>query len=173
MGMALTSCTVPAKGSPTFALSNTEIEMGIGIHGEPGRVRMTIKSADEITEMLALSIIEDSNYTRTVREWEEKKGEWVEIELTDAPLQRGDNILAFVNGMGGTPLSELYIVYRKLAEICEQQGLRIVRNLIGSYITSLDMQGCSITLLKVDEEMIKLWDAPVRTPSWCWGSFGK
>ncbi|MDJ0735534.1 MAG: dihydroxyacetone kinase subunit DhaK [Nostocaceae cyanobacterium] len=171
MGMALTSCTLPAKGSPSFVLSDTEVEMGIGIHGEPGRLRMQMKSADEITEMLALSIIEDSGYTRTLREWDEDKGEWVDVELTDPPLQTGNKILAFVNGMGGTPVSELYIVYRKLAEICKKQGLEIVRNLIGSYITSLDMQGCSITLLKVDDEMIRLWDAPVRTPSWSWGSF--
>jgi dihydroxyacetone kinase-like protein len=169
MGMALTSCTVPAKGSPTFDLGDNEIEFGIGIHGEPGRQRMPLKSADEITEMLANSIIEDSSYTRRVREWDAEKGEWVEIELTDPPLQSGDSVLAFVNGMGGTPLSELYIVYRKLAEICEKNGLQIVRNLVGSYITSLEMQGCSITLLKLDDEMIKLWDAPVKTPALRWG----
>lgn len=169
MGMALTSCTVPAKGSPTFALGDDQIEFGIGIHGEPGRQRMPMKSADEITEMLAISIIEDSAYTRTVREWDMNKGEWVELQLTNPPLQRGDAVLAFVNSMGGTPLSELYIIYRKLTEICEKQGIKIVRNLIGSYITSLDMQGCSITLLKLDEQMIKLWDAPVKTPSLRWG----
>jgi len=169
MGVALTSCTVPAKGTPTFELGDREIEMGIGIHGEPGRERMTLKSADEITEMLALSIIEDSFYKRTMREWDEDKQEWVEVELSDPKFERGDRVLAFVNGMGGTPLSELYIVYRKLAEVCQQQGLQIVRNLIGSYITSLDMQGCSITLLKLDDEMIQLWDAPVKTPSLRWG----
>jgi len=163
MGMALTSCTVPAKGSFTFELGENEIEVGIGIHGEPGIQRMAVKSADEITEMLAISIIEDRNYTRTVREWDGEKGEWQEIELTDSPLQNGDSILAFVNSMGGTPLSELYIVYRQLAEICQQKGLTIVRNLIGPYMTSLEMQGVSITLLKLDEELIKLWDAPVKT----------
>lgn len=169
LGMALTSCTVPAKGTPTFELGNQEIEMGIGIHGEPGRDRMTIKSADEITETLALSIIEDAPYTRTVREWDGEKGEWVDVELIDPTFEKGDKLLAFVNSMGGTPISELYIVYRKLAEICEQKGLQIVRNLIGPYITSLDMQGCSITLLKLDPEMIRLWDAPVKTPSLRWG----
>jgi phosphoenolpyruvate---glycerone phosphotransferase subunit DhaK len=169
LGMALTSCTVPAKGTPTFELGNQEIEMGIGIHGEPGRDRMTLKSADEITETLALSIIEDAPYTRTVREWDEEKGEWVDVELIDPAFEKGDKLLAFVNSMGGTPISELYIVYRKLAEICEQKGLQIVRNLIGPYITSLDMQGCSITLLKLDDEMIRLWDAPVKTPSLRWG----
>jgi phosphoenolpyruvate---glycerone phosphotransferase subunit DhaK len=169
MGMALTSCTVPAKGSPTFELGEDEIEVGIGIHGEPGRQRMPMKSVDEITEMLAISIIEDAAYTRTAREWDADKGEWQEVELTNPPFQSGDSILAFVNSMGGTPLSELYIVYRKLAEICEKKGIKIIRNLIGPYITSLDMQGCSITLLKLDDEMIQLWDSPVKTPALRWG----
>ena len=169
MGIALTSCTVPAKGSPTFELAEDEMEAGIGIHGEPGRQRMPLKSVDEITEMLAVSIIEDTNYFRTVREWDADTSQWIEVELTDPPLQSGDSVLAFVNSMGGTPLSELYIVYRKLAEVCQKQNLQIVRNLIGPYITSLEMQGCSITLLKMDEEMIKLWDAPVKTPALRWG----
>ncbi len=169
MGMALTSCIVPAKGTPTFELGEDEMEIGIGIHGEPGRERMKIKSADEITEMLALAIIEDEAYTRTVREWDMEKGEWVEVELTDEPLKPGDQVIAMVNSMGGTPISELYVVYRKLHEICEKKGLKIVRNLIGAYITSLEMQGVSITLLRVDEEMLRFWDAPVHTPALRWG----
>ncbi len=169
MGIALTSCTVPANGTPTFELSDREIELGIGIHGEPGIERTAIKPVDEITEILTRSLIEDTAYSRTLREWDEDKGEWVDVELTNLPFAKGDRLLAFVNSMGGTPVSELYIVYRKLAQICEQQGLQIVRNLIGPYITSLEMQGCSITLLKLDDEMIRLWDAPVKTPSWCWG----
>ncbi len=169
MGMALTSCTVPAAGKPTFELAEDEMEIGIGIHGEPGRTRMKLKSADEITEMLALSIIEDEAYTRTVREWDLEREEWVDVEMTDPPFQSGDKVLAFVNSMGGTPLIELFIIYRKLHEICEKKGLTIVRNLIGPYITSLEMQGVSITLLKMDDEMIELWDAPVKTPSMRWG----
>ncbi|MBD2339760.1 dihydroxyacetone kinase subunit DhaK [Calothrix sp. FACHB-156] len=169
MGIALTSCTVPAKGTPTFTLSDRELEIGIGIHGEPGRERIAVQSVDEITESLAQAIIDDTGYSRTVREWHGKQGDWVDVELTDPPLQKGDRILAFVNSMGGTPLSELYLVYRKLAQICQQQGLQIVRNLIGPYITSLEMQGCSITLLKLDDEMIRLWDAPVKTPNLRWG----
>ncbi len=169
MGMALTSCIVPAKGTPTFELGEDEMEIGIGIHGEPGRERMKIKSADEITEMLALAIIEDEAYTRTVREWDMEKGEWVEVELTDEPLKPGDQVIAMVNSMGGTPISELYVVYRKLHEICEKKGLKIVRNLIGAYITSLEMQGVSITLLRVDDEMLRFWDAPVHTPALRWG----
>ncbi len=169
LGMALTSCTVPAKGTPTFELGEDEMEIGIGIHGEPGRERMKIKTADEVAEMLALSIIEDPTYTRTVREWDDDKGEWVDVELKDPPFKSGDRVLAFVNSMGGTPLAELYVVYRKLADLCEKKGLQIVRNLIGAYITSLEMQGCSITLLKMDDEMIRLWDAPVKTPGLHWG----
>ncbi|AFY90961.1 dihydroxyacetone kinase subunit DhaK [Chroococcidiopsis thermalis] len=168
MGMALTSCTVPTKGSPTFSLGDREMEIGIGIHGEPGRERMSLKSVDEITEILALSIINDRRYSRTVREWDETQEEWVDVELVNSEFKSGDRVLAFVNGMGGTPLSELYIVYRKLAEICQKHGLQIMRNLIGNYITSLEMQGCSITLLKVDDEMLRLWDAPVKTASLCW-----
>ena len=164
MGMALTSCIVPAAGKPTFDLGDDEMEIGIGIHGEPGRERLKMKTGDEITEMMALAIIEDEAYTRTVREWNNEDGEWFELELTDDPFQSGDQVIAFVNSMGGTPLSELYAVYRKLNEICEAKGLTIVRNLIGPYITSLEMQGFSITLLKVDDEILKFWDAPANTP---------
>jgi len=169
MGMAITSCTVPAAGKPTFDLPDDEIEIGIGIHGEPGQKRMKMKSADEITEMLALSIIEDPPYARTVREWDKDKAAWVDVELTDPPLKAGDQVIAFVNSMGGTPVSELFTVYRKLTDICEKKGLKIVRNLIGPYITSLEMQGMSITLLKVDDEILKFWDAPVKTPGLRWG----
>ncbi|MCD6344727.1 MAG: dihydroxyacetone kinase subunit DhaK [Anaerolineae bacterium] len=169
MGMALTSCTVPAAGKPTFDLPEDEMEIGIGIHGEPGRERMKVKTADEITEMLALAIIEDPTYSRTIRELDEEKGEWVDVALEDPPFKAGDQVLAFVNGMGGTPAIELAIIYRKLHEVCEKKGLKIVRNLVGSYITSLEMQGCSITLLKMDDEMIKLWDAPVKTIGMRWG----
>jgi dihydroxyacetone kinase-like protein len=145
MGMALTSCTVPHAGKPTFDLPEDEMEIGVGIHGEPGRTRMALKSADEITEMLAMPII------------------------TDLPFEKGDKVIVMVNGMGGTPLIELYIVYRKLAEICEAHGITIARNLIGDYITSLEMAGCSITMLKADDEILGYWDAPVKTPGLRWG----
>lgn len=170
LGMALTSCTVPAAGKPTFELGEDEFEIGIGIHGEPGRERLHMKTADEITEMMALAIIEDGAYSRTVREWDNEVGDWVEVELVDPPLQSGDQVIAFVNSMGGTPVSELYAVYRKLAEICNDKGITIVRNLIGPYITSLEMAGCSITLLKADDEILKFWDAPVVTPGLRWGA---
>lgn len=145
MGMALTSCTVPQAGKPTFDLPEDEMEIGIGIHGEPGRTRMKLKTAAEITEMLATPI------------------------LDDLPFNKGDSVLAFVNGMGGTPLIELYVVYNELAKICAGRGVKIARSLVGSYITSLEMAGCSITLLKVDDELIRLWDAPVKTPALRWG----
>src|SRR5689334_8744540 len=145
MGMALTSCTVPHAGKPTFDLPEDEMEIGIGIHGEPGRTRMPIKPADEVVEML------------------------MEPILNDIPYKQGDEVLLFVNGMGGTPLVELYIVYRKAYEIAEKFGVKVVRNLIGPYITSLEMAGTSITVLKMDDDMLKLWDAPVKTPGLRWG----
>lgn len=169
LGMAITSCIVPAAGKPTFDLGDDEYEFGIGIHGEPGRERYKMQTVDEITEKLALAIIEDGAYTRTVREWDNEKGEWYDLELTDDPFKEGDQVIAFVNSMGGTPVSELYAVYRKLAQVCEAKGLTITRNLIGPYITSLEMQGMSITLLKADDEILKFWDAPVKTPGLRWG----
>lgn len=169
MGMALTSCTVPAAGKPTFDLGDDEMEIGIGIHGEPGQKRMKMVTADKITEMMALEIINDHAYTRTVREWDNDAGDWEEKELVDTPFQAGDNVIAFVNSMGGTPVSELYAIYRKLAQVCADKGITIVRNLVGPYITSLEMQGFSITLLKADDEILTFWDAPVNTPGLRWG----
>jgi dihydroxyacetone kinase-like protein len=145
MGMALTSCTVPHAGRPTFNLPEDEMEIGIGIHGEPGRTRLKLKPADEIVEMLMDPI------------------------LIDLPYKSGDEVLLFVNSMGGTPLIELYIVYRKAHQIAGKLGLKIVRSLVGPYITSLEMAGASITLLKMDEDLKKLWDAPVHTPAMRWG----
>ncbi len=167
MGMALSSCTVPAAGKPIFELGEDEMEFGIGIHGEPGQKRMKLVPADELTEMMALEIINDKAYTRIVRELED--GQWVDKSLTDEPFKRGDQVIAFVNSMGGTPVSELYAVYRKLAEVCADNGIEIVRNLVGPYITSLEMAGMSITLLKADDEILRFWDAPVKTPGLRWG----
>lgn len=161
-GVALTSCTVPAAGKPTFVLGEDEVEMGIGIHGEPGTHRMPIKSVDEMTAYVAAQIIDDPAYTRVVREWDGQG--WADKTLTDEPFAKGDQVIAFVNSMGGTPVSELYAVYRKLDEVCKAKGLTIVRNLVGPYITSLEMQGFSITLLKADDEILKFWDAPAKTP---------
>jgi phosphoenolpyruvate---glycerone phosphotransferase subunit DhaK len=145
MGMALTSCTVPAAGKPTFELGEDEMEIGIGIHGEPGRERMKLKPASEIVEMMATAVVED------------------------LPFSSGDRVLAFVNGMGGTPLIELYVVFNELNKLLKGKGITIARNLIGPYITSLEMAGCSITLLKLSDDFIKLWDAPVKTAGLRWG----
>ncbi len=145
MGMALTSCTVPHVGKPSFDLPEDEMEIGIGIHGEPGRHRIKLEPADKITEMLLEPVVED------------------------LPYKEGDEVLLFVNSMGGTPLIELYIVYRKAVEILDAKGIKVVRNLIGPYITSLEMAGMSITLLKMDEDLKKLWDAPVKTAGMRWG----
>jgi phosphoenolpyruvate---glycerone phosphotransferase subunit DhaK len=145
MGMALTSCTVPAAGKPTFEIGDDEMEIGIGIHGEPGRERKKLATAAEITAQLTAPIVEDLSLTK------------------------GDRVLAFVNGMGGTPLIELYVVYNELQQILTGHGITIERKLIGSYITSLDMAGCSITLLRLDDTLTGFWDAPVHTAALRWG----
>jgi len=145
MGMALTSCTVPSAGEPTFDLDEDEMEIGIGIHGEPGRDRMDIEPADEVVERL------------------------MEPILSDLPFKDGDDVLLFVNGMGATPMIELYLCYRKAVEIAEVHGLTVVRNLVGPYITSLEMAGLSITMLRMNNDLITLWDAPVHTPGLRWG----
>ena len=120
--------------------------------------------------MMAAAVLDDEAYSRTVREWDNEEGTWFDKELTDEPFKSGDSVIAFVNSMGGTPVSELYAVYRKLAAECEARGVKIARNLIGPYITSLEMQGCSITLVKTDDEILKFWDAPVNTPGLRWGA---
>jgi dihydroxyacetone kinase-like protein len=145
MGMALTPCITPGSGEPSFELGEDEVEIGIGIHGEPGRFREKVGPASQVAERLMTPI------------------------LDDLPFSSGDKVLAFVNGMGGTPLLELYVVYAEVAKIAQERGLSIERNLIGNYITSLEMQGCSITLVKLDDDMVRYWDAPVDTPALRWG----
>ena len=145
MGMALTSCTVPAAGKPTFELGEAEIEMGIGIHGEPGRQRMPLRPASELAAHMA------------------------DVILADLSFHGGDRVIAMVNGMGGTPPLELYLMYRELELILRARKITISRRLVGNYITSLDMAGCSITLLQADDELLSLWDDPVLTPALRWG----
>src|SRR4051794_32108173 len=146
LGVALTSGTVPAVGHPTFDLPEGEIEVGIGIHGEPGRRRVPLASAREIAELLVTPVLEDLDFTGA------------------------EGVLAFLNGMGGTPLLELHLMYGEVARLLEKAGVTVRRCLVGSYVTSLDMAGCSLTLLKLDDEVRRLWDAPVRTPALRWGS---
>jgi dihydroxyacetone kinase-like protein len=146
MGVALSACTVPHAGSPSFDLEENEIEIGIGIHGEPGRHRIPMESADAITDRL------------------------LEPVLGDLAIAAGDKVLLFVNGMGGTPLSELYIVYRRAAQVIAGRGATVERTLVGNYITALEMQGCSISVLRLDDELTALWDAPVHTAALRWGA---
>ena len=145
MGVALSSCTVPAAGRPTFDLPEGEMELGVGIHGEPGRRRLPIAPAREVAQMLVEPILDDLDFTA------------------------GDGVIAFVNGLGATPLLELYLMYGEVQALLEKAGVRVARSLVGPFITSLDMAGCSVTLLKVDDELLGLWDAPVRTPGLRWG----
>jgi dihydroxyacetone kinase-like protein len=145
MGMALTSCTVPAAGKPTFELGEGDIEMGVGIHGEPGRKRMPLRPVKELAAHMADAI------------------------LADMPIKAGGRVIAMVSGLGGTPPIELYIVYKELAALLRGRQVTIARSLVGNYITSLDMAGCSITLLQADDELLSLWDDPVLTPALRWG----
>jgi dihydroxyacetone kinase-like protein len=144
MGMALTSCTVPAAGKPTFDLPEDQMEVGVGIHGEPGRSRVAIEPASKIAKRLVTPILEDFHFG-------------------DSP------VIVMLNGLGGTPQIELYLMYGEVAKLLEQAGVSVARVLVGNYITSLDMQGCSVTILKADDELLRLWDAPVSTPGIRWG----
>jgi len=145
MGVALTAPVVPHAGTPSFDISDHEVEIGIGIHGEPGRERIEWEPVDGIVRRLLEPILEDLPFTST------------------------DDVLLFVNGMGATPLIELYIVFDAAAQLLGERSIHIARSLVGSYVTSLDMQGCSITLLRLDDEMKALWDAPVQTAALRWG----
>lgn len=151
MGLALTSCTPPSVGRPLFELGDGEIELGVGIHGEPGRERRPMAPAAELVNLLVEPISEDLG------------------------LRRGDRVVALVNSLGCTPLMELYVDYRDLADVLGSMGVTIERRLVGAYMTSLEMAGCSITLMRLggeDDELVSLWDAPVRTPALCWGVLG-
>jgi dihydroxyacetone kinase-like protein len=145
-GVALTSCVTPAAGSPTFEIGSDEMEFGVGIHGEPGRRREKVRPAAEIV------------------------AEMTEAIASDLDPQPGTPLLAFVNGLGGTPLIELYLVYNELTRQLADRGLEATRSLVGNYITSLEMAGASITLLALDDELAALWDAPVHTPALRWGA---
>ncbi|MBC7441085.1 MAG: dihydroxyacetone kinase subunit DhaK [Ramlibacter sp.] len=145
MGVALTPCVVPHAGEPSFTLAEDEIEIGIGIHGEPGRERIKLGPADAIVDRLLGPILED------------------------IPFVSGDKVLLMVNGMGGTPQVELYIVFRRAAEVLAARGIEVARTLVGNFTTSLEMQGMSITVLKLDQELTTLWDAPVQTAALRWG----
>ena len=145
MGLALTPCTVPHSGEPSFTLADDEIELGIGIHGEPGRERIKLAPADELVSLLLTAVVED------------------------LPFESGAKTLLFVNGLGGTPQIELYLAYNSARKFLADKGIEVSRSLVGNFITSLEMQGMSITLLKLDDELTELWDAPVNTAALRWG----
>ncbi|SFK34462.1 dihydroxyacetone kinase subunit DhaK [Cellulomonas sp. KH9] len=144
MGLALTACTVPHVGRPSFDLPDDEIEIGIGIHGEPGRHRVGLESADALTEKLLTPVVDDLGLTG------------------------GEKVLLLVNGMGGTPASELYVVYRRARALLSERRVEVTRSLVGNYVTSLEMQGASVTVLRLDDELTALWDAPVHTTALRW-----
>lgn len=144
MGVALTSCTVPAVGHPSFDLPDDEMEMGVGIHGEPGRTRVPLAPAHDIAAELVEAITAD-------------------LDFTGAP------VIALLTGLGGTPLIELYVMYADIADALAAKGVTVARSLVGDYVTSLDMAGCSLTLLRADDEVLRLWDAPVETSALRWG----
>lgn len=145
MGMALRPCTVPHAGEPSFELGEDEYELGIGIHGEPGREKHSMEPADAIVDRMMTAVVED------------------------LPFESGDNVLLLVNGMGGTPLIELYIAFRRAHGFLTEGGINVTRNLVGNYTTSLEMQGFSLSVLRLDDELTQLWDAPVQTAALRWG----
>ena len=145
MGVALTSCTVPQVGRPTFDLGEDEMEVGVGIHGEPGRRRVPLAPAREIADLLVEPVLADRDAT-------------------------ADPAIVLLNGMGGTPLLELYLMYGEVAALLDRAGVRVARSLVGNYVTSLEMAGCSLTVLSADDDMLRLWDAPVDTPGLRWGA---
>jgi dihydroxyacetone kinase-like protein len=145
MGVALSSCTVPAAGKPTFQIGDGEIELGVGIHGEPGRHRVRLGSADEIAAELGGAV------------------------LKDLSLRPGQEVILLVNGFGGTPTLELYLMVNSALKVLGAAGVKVARFLTGSYVTSLEMAGCSITVSAVDAELLALWDAPVHTAALRWG----
>ncbi|WP_370944176.1 dihydroxyacetone kinase subunit DhaK [Amycolatopsis sp. cg5] len=145
IGVALTAPTVPHAGTPSFELADDEIEFGIGIHGEPGRERIPLEPADALVARLVTAVVED------------------------LPFASGDEVLLFTNSMGGTPLVELYLAHGIAEKLLAERGITVTRRLVGPYITSLEMQGISLTLLKLDDDLTVLWDAPVNTPALRWG----
>ncbi len=145
MGVALTSCTVPAAGKPTFQIGIDEMEMGVGIHGEPGRRRVKLTSADEIAAELTGAVLKDLSF------------------------KRGQEVILLINGFGGTPLMELYVIVDAVQKVLAGSGVKAVRHLTGSYVTSLEMAGCSVTVTAVDSAALALWDAPVHTAALRWG----
>ncbi|WP_117232777.1 dihydroxyacetone kinase subunit DhaK [Vibrio maerlii] len=168
-GVALSACVVPANGKPSFTLEDNEMEFGVGIHGEAGIERREYKDVDTTTSQMLEELMGSQPYTRTIRTWDREAGDWVENEVTTEEFNTGDDLIVLVNGLGGTPESELYGAYRKVHKEITEAGFNIAASLVGDYCTSLNMEGFSITLLKADKETLDLWNAPVNTPALRWG----
>jgi dihydroxyacetone kinase-like protein len=168
-GVALSACVVPANGKPSFELADDELEFGVGIHGEPGIERRAYKDVDTTTAEMLEELLAPGTYTRVLKTWNRETGEWIETEQTTEEFAAGDELIVLVNGLGGTPESELFGAYRKVHTALETAGYKVARTLVGNYCTSLNMEGFSITLLKADAETLELWDAPVDAPSLRWG----
>ncbi|MGG9998760.1 dihydroxyacetone kinase subunit DhaK [Pseudovibrio ascidiaceicola] len=168
-GVALDACMVPAAGKTSFDLADDEIEFGVGIHGEPGIERRKTCDVQSLVADMLKELLENTGYSRTLRTWNRKEGSWDEVEAQVEDFTAGDELIVMVNGMGATPASELYGAYREVYKGLEAAGFKVARNLIGNYCTALNMEGFSVTLLKADEEALKLWDAPVNAPSLRWG----
>lgn len=168
IGVALSACTVPAAGKPSFTLAENEMEFGVGIHGEPGIERRQYQNLDKLVDEMFQTLLDNGAYSRTLRDWNRETRQWDESVSEKSALKAGDKVIALVNNLGSVPVSELYGVYHRLNQRCQGAGIEIARSLVGSYCTSLDMQGVSITLTRVDDQLLKLWDAPVKTPGMTW-----
>lgn len=165
MGVALTSCTVPAAGRTTFDIGDAELEMGVGIHGEPGRRREAMREADDIVKDLIAAILEDLKASNL----KVSNSKASNLKASNLKLGKNSEALMMINGFGATPLMELYLLYNSAAKLLNQQGIQISRSLVGNYTTALDMAGASITLCYLDDEIKQHWDSPVHTPALRWG----
>ncbi|WP_038175085.1 dihydroxyacetone kinase subunit DhaK [Vibrio pacinii] len=168
IAVALKPCAVPASGIPTFTLNDGEVEFGVGIHGEPGSERFDYTNADDLVDKMFDALKENSDFERSVSHWNRKDGVWDEVDSSIAKFEPNQDYIAIVNGLGSTPVSQLYIAYKQLFNNCQNENYHIARNMVGNYCTAIDMQGFSITLLKADKEMIELFDAPVDTAELRW-----
>ena len=168
LGVAFTGCTLPGAAEPLFTVPDGTYALGLGIHGEPGIERRAFKGLDDTVTQMFATLIEHGAYHRTLRLWNGATASWDEVNQEKQPLAKGDRVIALVNNLGSVPLSECYGVYHRLAQACAANGITIARSLVGSYCTSLDMQGVSITLLAVDDDTLALYDAPVHTPALNW-----
>lgn len=168
-GIALSACTVPAAGKPSFVLADNEIEFGVGIHGEPGIERCTWENLNELVDRMMTQLLDNTPWHRTLRHWDRNTENWCEVAMENTPFDNDSEYIVLINGLGGTPESELYGVASVFTRAAERHGLTVARQLVGNYCTSLDMAGFSISLLKCTPEFLQLWDAPVNTPALRWG----